>query len=113
MGLEALARVSILLVVRLQLDGGNGTSLLELVLELFLDDVVGDTGDENVGLEHFLLVLDDGVLERSLGLQVRLLSVLVGSGQDSLLTVELQLHVDLLEGFFGGLMIFEIDKTMA
>jgi hypothetical protein len=36
----------------------------------------------------------------------------VRCSQDSLMAVKLQLHVNLLKSFFGGLMIFEIDETM-
>ena len=47
--------------VVLQLDGGNGSCLGELGLELLLGHILGDESNEDVGLEGLLLVPDNWV----------------------------------------------------
>lgn len=97
---------------RLHPGGADGAGLAELSLELVLGDVLGNESNVDVGLEHFLLVLHDGVRVAALRLQVALLLINMREAQDGLV-LELKLHVDSLASSLSVLVVLEADESVA
>lgn len=97
------------LLMILKLDGGNLTSLGELLMELFLSDVLWDELNENVRFVRVLQVLGNWV-RSSTETELVLLSIDVRSNKKSLIS-NLLLHVDTFDGSLGLLMSFEANEA--